>query len=224
MKRHQLWLLVLVTLSPSARANEGSWEPMGTKEGVQLFRKEVPGSSLIAFRGDGIIDAPLVKVATICLDDDRAQEWVDSLVESKVVRVVNPSEYIEFNHIGMPPLVSDRDFVTDVKMTVDPDTKTFTMYYRSVDDPAMPAGKYVRGEMFYTSLVMTSIENGTKTRMQAELHADPKGWLPKWLVNFFQKDWAVATFRGARMQSKKTDVKRPPVFEDILNRVEKITQ
>ena len=220
------WLAVLLLLIAGVSGAEepGTWELVGTKDGITVYRKDVPGSALVAFKGDGVVNAPLIKVVTILLDDDRAQEWVDSLVESKVVRVINPLEYIELNHIGMPPLFKDRDFVNDVRMTVDEAAHSFTMVYRSVDDPAMPPNpKYVRGDMMYSRFVMTSIEHGTKTRIEAELHADPKGMVPKFLVNFFQKDWPRQTFEGVRRQAAKDDIKRPATFADVLGQVERVT-
>jgi hypothetical protein len=215
--------LCLLLVSAAAWAEDGAWEQTSSTSGIVIYRKIVPGSAVIAFKGDGVIDAPLVKVATVMLDDARASEWVDSLVESRVVRVLNLFEFIEYNHIGMPVLTSDREFVTDVKMTLDPNAKSFTMTYRSVDDPAVPM-KNVRGDMMLSVFTVTSIENGTKTRLQAELHADPKGWLPKFLVNFFQKDWPRGTFEGIRKQAAKTDIKRPAEFIELLSRVEKLTQ
>lgn len=225
MKRFLFLSLLLISSAVSADETGGTWEPTGVRENVETFRKVVPGSPLIAFMGKGVIDAPLIKVASIMLDDDRSQEWVDSLKEAKVVRVINPSEYVELNYIVMPPLIWDRDFVTDVKLVVDPDTKTFSMLYHSMEDPLMPPqDKVVRGAILHSSVIMQSIENGTKTLMTAELHADPKGRLPAFLVNFFQGDWPIATFRGIRKQSAKTDIKRPAVFADILGRVEQITR
>jgi hypothetical protein len=215
--------LSLVLWSATSRADDGDgWELFATREGIQMFRKSIPGSPYIAFRGKGLVDAPLIQVATILLDDDRAAEWVDSLKESRVVRVINPSEYVELNYIKMPPLISDRDFVSDVKMVVDPDTRTFSMLYKSIDDPAMPPGKCVRGVVINSAVIMTSVENGTKTFVTAELHADLKGSLPAFLVNWVQSDWPLATFRGMRKQAAKTDIKRPAVFADVLGRVAQI--
>ena len=52
-----------------------------------------------------------------------APEWVDSLAEARVVRVVSPAEYIEYNRAAMPLIVSDRDFVNAVSMTWTPEAR-----------------------------------------------------------------------------------------------------
>jgi hypothetical protein len=49
-----------------------------------------------------------------------------------------------------------------------------------------------------------------------EIESDPKGWLPAWLVNFFQKDWARETIEGIRKQCAKPDLKAPAPFAEFL--------
>ena len=63
-----------------------------------------------------------------------------------------------------------------------------------------------------------------QARVRAELHVDPKGWLPKFLVNFSQKAWPVNTFKGIRQQATKNDIRHTPEFASLLDRVEQITQ
>src|SRR5262249_42451888 len=82
-----------------------SWEKVGDEAGVAVYRREVPGSKFLAVKGTGIVDAPARTVALVLLDDDRAPEWVDSLAEARVVRVVSAAEYIEYNRAAMPLIV-----------------------------------------------------------------------------------------------------------------------
>jgi hypothetical protein len=211
-----------LTAAVAAADEEGVWEPTGTDSGIVLYRKEVPGSPVIAFRGEGVVDAPMIKVASIILDHRRAPEWMDSLVESRVVRTISDSEYVEFNHFHAPPMVSDRDFVSDVRTRVDPASHSLTLVYRGIEDPSIPVGKRVRGQVISSVFVLTSIEHGQKTRVRAELHVDPKGWLPKFLVNFSQKAWPVNTFKGIRKQATRGDIERSPEFASLLEKVQAI--
>ncbi len=52
--------------------------------------------------------------------------------------------------------------------------------------------------------------------MIVEIHADPKGSVPKWLVNLFQKGWPRNTIEGIRKQAAKADVKEHPVVASQL--------
>src|SRR3954471_17071059 len=118
------WLtfLIAVAAAPAWGGAVGAagWEEIADKDGVKVYRKTVAGSPLKSMKGIGIVDAPVATVALVLLDDDHAPEWVDSLAESRVVRMVNPHEYIEYNHVAMPLIVRDREFVTHVYLSADP--------------------------------------------------------------------------------------------------------
>ena len=64
---------------------------------------------------------------------------------------------------------------------------------------------------------LTPIDGGRATLLEIELHSDPKGSLPAWVVNLFQKSWARETINAIRKQVKKPDLKTPPVFAQFLD-------
>ena len=200
-----MWILLLAAL--------GAWEKVGDEAGVEVYRRAVPGSAFLAVKGTGFVEAPVRTVALVLLDDERAHEWVDSLAEARVVRVVSPTEYIEYNHAAMPLIVSDREFVDDVSMAADPAARTVVIRSVPVDDPSIPRTRIVRGVLDATYLLESV---GGRTRLTVEIESDPKGWLPAWLVNFFQKDWARSTIEGIRRQCAKKDLAPPKPFAPFL--------
>lgn len=213
MKRRAFLSLLICSAAWAA-----DWEEVGEADGVKVYRRSLPDRAINSVKGTGIVDAPVHKVALVLLDDAHAPDWVDSLAEARVVRVVHPTEYIEYNHVAMPLVVSDREFVTRVTMQVDAAKKTVTMKSVPADDPLVKVNDArVRGQLS-ALYVLESIENGTKTRLSVEVDADPKGSLPAWVVNFFQKDWSRDTIRGIRSQAKKKlDV--PKEFTHFLGSV-----
>jgi hypothetical protein len=192
------------------------WELSGTQDGIEIYYGSVPGSDLIAMRGKGAIDAPLWKLAAILLDLKRAPEWVDSLVESHRVRFLGPMQYIEYNHVGTPFILKDREFVSDVHIEVDPTQRTFAVKCVPTDDPAVPPSHHVRGEIVSGSFALHSLEAGKRVELDAELLCDPKGSVPRWVVNFFQKDWPLNTFRAIRVQAAKSDIEIPADFNALV--------
>jgi len=105
-------------LTDSVKESEFHWKKSCNTDGLTLYWSKVEGSQVIAFRGEGIVDAPLEKVASIIIDTTRGTEWIDSLVSSKVVRNLSPTEFVEYDHAGIPfpfdQVMSDRDFVSHV--------------------------------------------------------------------------------------------------------------
>jgi hypothetical protein len=83
--------------APSAVAPDPEWEVLGEKEGIKVMRKQRPHSDLITFRGEGWIEAPLLRVASVLFDQDRAKEWVARLAETKILKWYSPTSYLEYD-------------------------------------------------------------------------------------------------------------------------------
>ncbi len=205
---------------PPAHESSYHWQKSCNTEGLTIYWSKVEGSQVIAFRGEGIVDAPIEKVASIIIDTTRATEWIDSLVSSKVVRSLSPTEFIEYDHVGIPfpfdTLMSDRDFVSHVYLEADPPSRRLTVTYLPVEDDQAPVlRKYTRGTMTCVfKMVPMSISD--ETYVEAEIHCDPKGGVPKWLVNFFQEGWPQTTFDNLRKQARKADIRVSPVVARLL--------
>jgi START domain len=194
------------------------WQKSCNSNGLTIYWSKVEGSPIIAFKGEGIVDAPLEKVASIIIDTTRGTEWIDSLMESKVVRSISPTEFIEYDHVGTPFIMANRDFVSHVTVEADAKTRRMVVRYTPTEDPlAPPLKKYVRGVMV-CEFRMVPMSIPEETYVEAEIHCDPKGSVPKWIVNLFQEGWPQTTFESLRKQAKKTDISILPVVENLLNK------
>lgn len=220
MKR--IFILFLAVLPALAFADApkktpaAHWQKCLNSDGLMLYWSKVEGSEVIAFRAEGIVDAPVEKVASVVVDTARGTEWVNSLLESKVVRVVSPTEFIEYDRVGAPPLSSERDFVSRVTLSADPGARRVSVSYRSAQDPEAPSSRQcVRGDIS-CEFKMVPMTFSDQTYVQTEIYCDPKGGIPKWVVNFFQQGWPQNTFRNLRKQVKKPDIQVLPVIESLL--------
>jgi len=207
-----------------ARLQEGSfnWQKSCNTEGLTIYWSKVEGSPVIAFRGEGIVDAPLEKVASIIIDTTRGTEWIDSLVASKVVRDLSPTEFIEYDHVGIAfpfdTVMQDRDFVSHVTVSADPSTQRMTVRYEPTEDAAVPASKKLTRGLMVCEFKMVPMSIPEETYVEAEIHCDPRGAVPKWLVNFFQQGWPQTTFENLRRQAAKHDIQILPVVADLLKK------
>jgi hypothetical protein len=138
------------------------------------------------------------------------------VVEARVLHVVTETEYVMYSHVGTPPTMSDRDFVTDVSLTLNPPQKSLTVQMHSITDPAAPATSYVRAELKDSVFVLTSIDQGRKTHVVAEIHCDPRGGVAAWMVNWFQKNWGYNTVASMRKQVRRTGGKQDPRLATML--------
>ena len=211
--------ITLVATRAASAADADGWELTDTSDGVTVFKREDPGSPFHGIKGSGVVDARVATVALVLLDDARAPEWVDSLDEARVVNVISPSEYIEYNHVHMPWPTSDREFLTRVTMGYDAAARSSQIRSEPVELPGLPPRTGdIRGVLraIYTMTPIDSADGKQATQLTVEIHSDPGGWIPAFIVNFFQKDWAHETIAGIRAQTKKPDLAPPEEFKPWL--------
>ena len=192
-------------------AAPSEWEKIReTDDGIATFRKEVPGTRVVAFRGEAIIDAPIARVAGVLEDVKREKEWMADLVESSEIEKTSESDRWEYNRTSTPWPLRDRDFVMHTLITFEKSpVPTLTIQMNSAVNPKMPViDGVVRGELVDSKFVLKAIAPG-KTWFSCEVLADPKGDIPKWVVNLFQKGWPRDTIEGLR-----TQVAKPIVVEN----------
>ncbi len=192
------------------------WESLGIHDGVATFRRQVSGSDIIAFKGDGVIDAPPLRMATILTDTKRVGEWADSVAEVRRLPGSTTYKYVEYMHIGMPILVTDRDFITLTTVRYDKASGALLIKSSSTEHPNAPKTKHVRGVLHSSLFTLLPVANGTKTRLISEIHCDPEGSLAKWVVNLFQKSWPTKTFKNLRKQASRKDILESAEMRKLL--------
>ncbi len=195
-----------------------SWDPYYTEAGIQVWRKEIPGCPLIAFRGNGTIPDPIGKVLSVVLDTRRETQWVDGLLESRVVRSVSASEDYEYNRIASGFfLVKEREVIAHNRLTFDRRNQRAIVDSASADLPGVPqrAGT-VRAWVEHSAMTIAAEDGGRKTSLAIEALIDPRGDIPKWLVNLFQRKFPVETIRKIHAQAQRADVVEIPGIRRLI--------
>jgi hypothetical protein len=214
-----LGLLLAATVSAPSFADDGAapaWETLRVEAGIQVARRVVPGSDFVAFRGEGDIDAPLLAVADVLVDVPHDNEWMDSVREARILRKVSDTEYILYSHVGTPPPLTDREFVTDVHVSIDPAGDGLRVDMRSVDDPLAPSTGYVRANLTGSTFTLRANPDHRTTHVVAEVHCDPRGMIPAWVMNSFQKSWGYKTLQSLRRQVARGDAPVNPLLKDRI--------
>jgi hypothetical protein len=220
--RPLIWALCVAScpwVGSVARADpttQPAWEKIDDDDGIVVSRREVPGSPIIAFKGEGAVDASILRVASVLVDTSRATEWIDDLAEARTLKRIGEDEYIEYDHVTTPFVLKDRDFVIDTKLELDPAQKKVSLKIHSVTDALAPETNYVRGELMQSSFTLTALDHGQKTHIVAEIFADPKGSVAKWIVNWFQKGWPHNTIARLRQQVRKPNIVDHARLKEVL--------
>jgi hypothetical protein len=201
-------LLALASLPSPARADSsketGAWQFVKRADGIVVERRSVAGSSLKEFRGSGVVQAPVAALLAVVADVPRATEWMDSCNGSRTVEDLGDREKIVYNRTHAPWPVSDRDAVLHNVVRVDAAARRLDLDFWSVsDDKAPPVSGVVRMPFLRGHWSLWPSADGQSTRVEYQVHANPGGSLPDWLVNYVSRDLPFRTIEGLRAQTRR---------------------
>jgi len=192
-------------------SKDDNWQQIKQSDGITVYRHVVEGSPLKEFRGRGTIDAPVAAILAVFSDVPHATEWMDSCNGSRSVADISDSEKIVYNRTHAPWPVADRDAVLHNVARFDEAERRVELDFWSVDDAKEPPVKgvvrmpYLRGHW-----ILWPSTDGQTTRVEYQVHANPGGALPNWLVNYVSRDLPFKTIEGLRAQVKR---RHYPEFE-----------
>lgn len=192
-----LTVLAIYTTTAANANSGGAWELIDKRDGIEAYSKSIPGSPLVAVRGETILDANIAKVVSVIRDISNRQKWVDYLKEGRILQDVDLDERIEYVLMdGIGP-VSPRDFVYRVHLTMDKENKSVTITSESTDHPNAPLlDSNIRAFIKSTTYLQSTADG--KTRIAVEAQADPKGLIPNWIINMVQRRSPFRTLQQLR--------------------------
>lgn len=219
MKNFLKMIVLGLLLNSQVFGSAPDWQLIDTTEGIQIYKKVIEGSPIVAFRGEAIIEAPIGKVVHVLVDNKHRKDWVDRLVTTTVLEKPGLYEQTMYQEFDAPWPVSNRDLVFRGKIKRDEETGMVSIRFKSVDDvPNAPKTTGVRGHLESGIYELTPIDKN-KTRLNVELISDPKGFIPKFVVNIVQKSWPYKTISALRKQVNKDFVKDIDLFAENMKEV-----
>lgn len=201
-------LIFLTTLLFSPGVAMG-WESLGDRDGVQTYRQSVSDSDLYSFRGVTTVAAPIGKVFDVIVDRERRLEWVDRLIENRELSMAHEYDQVIYQIFDLPWPLNDRDYVYRAK-AYQPAPGEVVVQMKSLDSPLAPPTAGVRAVLDYSTYRLRKISDQA-TEVEVEIHTDPKGHLPAFIVNLIQKSWPRKTLEGIKAQVQKPFIKDRPL-------------
>lgn len=195
------------------------WKQVSDSNGITVSKTKIAGSKIVGFRGETSIYASAEKIMHVLVDNDHRVDWVDRLKTSTVLETVGPYEYVLYQEFKLPWPLKNRDFVYRGKATRMKDGRV-VLDLRSELHSKAPKTVGVRAELINSKYTITPIGK-FKSKLEVEIFSDPKGAIPKWLVNLIQKKWPQKTLMAIKSQVEKTYVKEhplPPIVESKISK------
>ena len=210
-------VILLLSLLPQSALSKSTpheakpiWEEISQTDGITVWKQEIPGTSLVGFRGKGIIDADLHAVFSVLYESEHKKELLYRCTEYRILEVQSKINFVIYNRIASPfILISDRDAVVRTDMVFDPANKTIIAKFKdAVHKDQPPVDGAVRMVHLEGMWILKAQKNG-KTLVTYEVQADPGGLLPKWVVNIANRSLPTKTIQSMRREVKRLKVYGP---------------
>lgn len=171
-----------LAVSTLSFAESAPWELEVHDEdkGIQVFTRAVEGSPLKEFKGITQIQAPVEAFVTLLNDSEAATKWMHNVIEFKVVETTSDTENLVYTVNKTPWPVTDRDVYIRSSFSADETGKvTSTLKAEAFDEKN---DDYIRISSLNGFWSFTPLETGL-VEVVYQVHANPGGSLPDWLVN-----------------------------------------
>lgn len=202
--------------SPTPATAASEWQEVHQDDLVTVYRKKVEGSDVLALKGSGQLDAPMGKILSVVMDAERRTDWMEQVKSVEVLKQISPTERVVYMHLSPPWPIRDRDLVIRETVIIDKAAHKISMLLKSVEDPSRPErDDRVRAIIHQATFVLTSADGGKQTAMIAESHADPKGSIPSFIVNLYQKKLPRKTLLRLLDRVRGSDVTEHPLARDV---------
>ena len=203
MTKQTLILGLIVGLLTSVPALAQAWEKVDEENGIVSYRKPVAGSPIVAFKGEADVKASIEKILWVLTNNEHKPKWVDRMKKSYELEKKTPYHAIVYQVFKLPVPISNRDYVYEGKITRK--GEQILVNLKSVSHRKAPPVEGVRAYLKRCTYVLTP-KGDNLTHISVEVHTDPRGWLPSWLVNIIQKKWPIRTLSGIQKMVTKSYV------------------
>lgn len=176
-----LLLPLIIAISLSSNDSAG-WVLRKNKNGIAVYTRYAAGSNLKEIRVIDTVKSSLSGIVALLLDTKNYPTWVYRCSEYKTLKLINDQEQYNYELINVPWPFSDRDVVTDSKITQDSLTKAVTINTIVAPNYLPEAHGIVRIKQYHSVYILTKLVSG-KIRIDYTGYADPGGNIPAWLIN-----------------------------------------
>ena len=202
-KMYTLLILVLISLNCAAsnpsptNGSAPDWERVKQKNGISVYSRTNVDSDIITVKTTMQVKASVTVIQNILDDVEHRKDWVPFLKQSEIVATLSPQEKLEYTLFAAPWPASDRDFIYRMTaVTQNEDNMVYDMK-SEINHQVPEKPGIVRADLVQSTYQLTTLNNGN-TQVQLIFHADPKGWLPVWLINIIQRTLPYLMLRNLR--------------------------
>ena len=165
--------------------SQNDWKLKKQKNGIKVYTKSHASENLKYYKLTTTFRADFSKVVQLNLDFDNYETWVKDCAESKIIDKMDENTIIYYSRIDTPWPVNDRDFLSEVNITLGQNQILIHTKPASIDYPESKGA--VRMIEYEDHWRIKNLDSGM-VKLELEGFYNPGGSIPSWIVNMFIVD------------------------------------
>ena len=174
------------TLATSVVCAEAPWKPILDERGIVVSTRDEPGRELPSFRGQGMLQMPVLNALAVVLDADAAPKWAKGADEVQTLRALDPRTHLIYTRSHAPWPVSDREMVVKRWIKVLRPGQEFRVEMACVPGERPKSRHAIRVSDCSSHFLLRRVDD-PRTYAEYQVSLDPAGSLPTWLVRWASK-------------------------------------
>jgi len=199
--------LLALVLAASAAA-EPAWDSRGQIDGISIYNRSTPGSSIKEVKSEGSIDSPPAAVWAVLRD---IAAYPQTMPYTRVTTILGQEDggNVIYYYTALDlPIVTDRDYTLKLRVEHVPadGSGVYRLSWTSANDYAKappPLRHYVRLSEVSGYWELTPEDGGKATHAVYYVHTDPASPLPSFITNKANTDAVPKVWRAVREWAKK---------------------
>lgn len=170
--------------SPNLNRDDLNWELVKVTNDIRIYKKDITGSEIKSFKGEGILQSRIEVLAELLLDVDGYKDWVAFCTESTIVYQIDDNNFYVYLNYKLPWPISNRDIVAKVHFDIDAKTGKCLADISVTDEIHIPMKKStvrlknVKGTVWISYVDRETVEGCIIMSL------DPGGYIPLALTNY----------------------------------------
>ncbi len=192
-------LLIIEFVSIIGLHGSSEWgSPVISKDGINVYMKNIEGSKIKEGMGVAIINARLETITTLMRDVPAQIEWFEACIEARILKKINDDNLILYRVNKAPWPVHNRDAVTQIMVTRDYPNGRIIISSNALKDPLVPVAKGVIRMTDMTSRFVLTYIDREHTEVVMYMKVNPAGAIPPWAANLMGKKLPYNTLLGMK--------------------------
>ena len=159
-----------------------AWKLQKKSEGISVFTREVDSSRIKEVKGTTLLTTSINDILVYFKDISTYPLWMEGCYDVSILQEINDFERYTYYKSKAPWPMNDRELVLHSVVKKDDSNNSVIIQINAVPNYISRNKNYTRVEVLKGFWKFKSLGEN-KVEVTYQIHADPGGYIPQWLIN-----------------------------------------